>query len=386
MDSPLVWAEVDLKAIAHNVRELKRIAKPPARLMAVVKANGYGHGAVEVAATALDNGADALGVARVGEGIELRKAGIDVPVLVFGYTPPVLVSRLVEFDLTSTVYSYQTASALSEAAAASRKRIKVHVKVDTGMGRLGIVSIQSEPGGGSAPAAADALREVRAIYGLSGLRLEGIYTHFAAADSANKSHAKSQLASFNDFLKRLRAAGLEIPVKHAANSAALIDMPEAHFDMVRPGISIYGFYPSEEVNKTRIALEPAMALKTRIIHLKDVPAGFKVSYGCTYETEKPTTIATVPVGYADGLNRLLSSKGHMLVRGRRAPIVGRVCMDLTMLDVGGIPEAALEDEVVIFGRQGAGAISADEIARSLNTINYEIVSTVMNRVPRRYLR
>jgi alanine racemase len=382
----VVWAEIDLKAIAHNVRELKRIADPNARLMAVVKANGYGHGAMEVARTALESGAEALGVARIDEGIDLRKAGFDVPILIFGYTPPVIAFKLIEFDLTQTVYSYQTAAALSEGVSASGKNIKVHLKVDTGMGRLGILSTLSDPGGGPPIAAENPLREVQAICRLSGLRVEGIYTHFATADSSDKSYAKKQLTLFAELVERLRVAGLEFPVRHAANSAALIDMPESHFDMVRPGISIYGFYPSGEVNKARVTLRPAMALKAKVIYLKDVPAGFKVSYGSTYETAKPTTIATVPIGYADGLNRLLSSKGHMLVRGRRVPIVGRVCMDLTMLDVGDMPEVDLEEEVVIFGRQGAASITADEIALSLHTINYEIVSTIMNRVPRRYLR
>jgi len=386
LDSPLVWAEIDLRAIAHNVRELKRITDPAARLMAVVKANGYGHGAVEVAQTALDSGATALGVARIHEGIDLRKAGMDVPILVFGYTPPALADQLIKFDLTQTVYSQKTAEALSGMAASDGKKIRVHLKMDTGMGRLGLVlgrtrriASRTEPGN-------EALREVEAIARLPGLEVEGIYTHFATADSSNKSYATYQLELFVAFIEQLRIAGLEFSMKHAANSAAVIDMPESHLDMVRPGISIYGFYPSEEVNKARISLKPAMALKTKIIHLKDVPAGFKVSYGGTYETEKPTTIATVPIGYADGLNRLLSSKGHMLVRGRHAPIVGRVCMDLTMLDVGDIPEVGLEAEVVIFGRQGTECITADEIARSLATIHYEIVATVMNRVSRRYLR
>jgi alanine racemase len=384
VDTPLVWAEIDLKAIAWNGCELRRITNPDARLMAVVKANGYGHGAVEVARTALDSGADALGVARIDEGIELRKAGFGVPILIFGYTPLDLAENLIKFDLTQTVYSQETAEGLSRVAASNGKKIKVHLKMDTGMGRLGLVlghsrRITSGRKSGNSPT-----REVEAIARLSGLEVEGIYTHFATADSSDKSYAIHQLELFVEFIERLRVAGLEFSVKHAANSAALIDMPESHFDMVRPGISIYGLYPSEEVNKARVKLKPAMALKTKVIHLKDVPAGFKVSYGSTYETEKSTTIATVPIGYADGLNRLLSSNGHMLVNGLKAPILGRVCMDLTMLDVGHIPGVTLEDEVVIFGRQKEATISVDEIASSLNTINYEIVSTLTERVLRQY--
>jgi len=382
---PIVWAEVDLKAIAHNVHELRRITSPDARLMAVVKANGYGHGLVEVAGKALENGAQALGVARASEGIQLRKAGFDAPILIFSYTPPALAKELVEFDLTQTVYSYKTAKALSAAASSFDKTIRVHLKVDTGMGRLGVLpdcfrNLQSTRG------VDNAVHEVEAIARLRNLEIEGIYTHFAIADSLDSSYTENQLEIFMNFIDQLKRAGLEFSVKHAANSAAVINMPKTHLDMVRAGISIYGLYTSDSVDKNRIDLKPAMELKARIIHLKKVPAGFKVSYGITCETEKATTIATVPIGYADGFNRLLSSRGHILVCGRRAPIIGRVCMDLTMLDVGDIPEVLLEDEVVIFGKQGDASITVDEIASSINTINYEIVSTIADRVPRIYLQ
>lgn len=376
MDSPLVWAEVDLKAIAHNIRELRRITNPKARFMAIVKANAYGHGIIEVARQSLENGAEALGVANIEEGIQLRKAGINAPVLIFGYTSPVHAKKLIEFDLTQTVYSYETSRALSEALSAYGKKIKVHIKVDTGMGRLGLLRWIKD----------NSVSEVESIFRLPMLELEGIYTHFATADKSDRSYAGKQFEIFMDFLNQLRIAGLEIPVTHAANSAAIINMPETHLDMVRAGISIYGLYTSEEVDRSIIKLKPAMALKTKIIHLKEVPAGFKISYGTIYETEKPTTIATVSIGYADGLNRLLSSKGRMLVCGHSAPIVGRICMDLTMLDVGNIPEIAIGEEVVVFGRQGNASISVDEIASTINTINYEVVSTIMERVPRIYLR
>ena len=380
MNTPLVWAEVDLKAIAHNVRAFRKITNPKARLMAVVKADAYGHGVLQVTRQALDNGANVLAVARLNEGVQLRKLGFDVPILIFGYTPPKHAKKLVEFDLTQTVWSFKTAEALSAAVASSRP-IKVHLKVDTGMGRLGLLPDCFR----NASPTKIALREVESIASLSGLELEGIYTHFAAADSADKSYAKKQFEIFLAFLDQLRKAGFTIPVRHAANSAALIDMPETHLDLVRPGISIYGLYPSEEVDKSRILLKPAMSLKARIVHLKQVPAGFKVSYSMTYETSKPTTIASVPVGYADGFSRLLSNQSHMLVGGCRAPIVGRVCMDQTMLDVGHVPDVKLEDEVVIFGKQQDESIAVDEIAASLNTINYEIVSSLTARIPKIYL-
>jgi alanine racemase len=376
LDSPLVWAEVDLKAIAHNIRELRSITNPKARFMAVVKANAYGHDIIEVARRSLENGAEALGVANIEEGIQLRKAGIDAPVLIFGYTSPIHVKKLIELDLTQTVYSYETSEKLSQAATAYGKKIKVHIKVDTGMGRLGLLRGIKD----------NSLSEVESISRLPMLELEGIYTHFATADKSDRSYAGKQFEIFMDFLNQLRIAGLEIAVTHAANSAAIINMPETHLDMVRAGISIYGLYTSEEVDRSIINLKPAMALKTKIIHLKKVPAGFKVSYGTTYETEKPTTIATVSIGYADGLNRLLSSKGRMLVCGQSAPIVGRICMDMTMLDVGEIPEIVMEQEVVVFGKQGNSSITVDEIASTINTINYEVVSTIMERVPRIYLR
>ena len=382
MDSQTLWAEVDLKAIANNVRELRRITNPDARLMAVVKANAYGHGAIEVSREALNNGADFLGVARINEGIRLRKAGINASILIFSFTRPALAKMLAEFDLTQTICSFKTAKALSDIAVLDNKKIKIHIKVDTGMGRLGILPDcfrTSLPG-----ATGSALYEVESIARLPGLELEGIFTHFATADSSDKAFAKSQFAIFMDFLNRLRVSGIEIPIRHAANSAAIINLPEAHLDMVRTGIYVYGLYVAHDAAKRRISLKPAITLKSIIIHLKDVPAGFSVGYGGDCKTEKPTTIATVPVGYADGFNRMLSSRGRMLVCGHSAPIIGRVCMDSTVLDVGHIAKTAVGNEVVILGRQGKSSISADEIASNLNTISYEVISTVSDRIPRFY--
>jgi alanine racemase len=384
MEPDPVWAEIDLGAIACNVRSLRGITQPETRFMAVVKANAYGHGYEAVAGKALESGTDALGVARVDEGVRLRKAGFDVPVLIFGITPPAYAETLIKNDLTQTVSSLEDATALSETAVRTGGKIRIHVKVDTGMGRLGILPDSRRypiPGLETGTAAVE---EVESILRLPGIELEGIYTHFATADSSDKSYANRQFELFLEFLNDLRRRGIEPAVRHAANSAAIIDMPETHLDMVRAGISLYGLYPSEEVDKYRVELKPAMALKTRIAHLKKVPAGFKISYGITYETETPTTIATVPIGYADGYNRRLSSRGSMLVRGRRAPIAGRICMDQIMLDVGHIPEAKLDEEVVVFGTQQGVSITVEEIAAEIGTINYEIVSTVTARVPRRY--
>ncbi|MDP3284815.1 MAG: alanine racemase [Desulfobacterales bacterium] len=386
MADNLLWAEIDLKAIAHNISELRRIAASNSRLMAVVKANGYGHGSVEVARCALNNGAEVLGVARIDEAMILRNAGIGAPILIFGYTPPPFYKEILQFDLTQTVYSLQTAESLSAFAVSNNKRIKVHIKIDTGMGRLGILPDSLRDYRENGIRAGLALREVESIVCLTGLEPEGIFTHFSMADSSDKSFSRRQFEIFIEFINSLKCRGIEFGVRHAANSAGIIDMPETHLDMVRAGIAMYGLYPSEEVKKEKASLKPAMTVKSMIIHLKDVPAGFKVSYGATYETKKPTTIATVPVGYADGYSRLLSSRGHMLVCGQKAPIAGRVCMDLTMIDVGNIGGVKQGDEVVIFGNQGCSAVTVDEIASISGTINYEIVSSLTERVKRVYLK
>jgi alanine racemase len=371
----ILWSEIDLGAIAHNMRELRRITARGSRIMAVVKANGYGHGSVEVARCALDNGAELLGVARIGEAVKLRKAGFDAPVLIFGYTPQSLYKKILKYNLTQTVYSLKAAESLSSYASRHKSKIRVHIKIDTGMGRLGML-----------PDSKSALRDVESIARLTGLAVEGIFTHFSMADSSDKSYSNRQYEVFMSFIGNLKKMGIDFDIKHAANSAGIIDMPETHLDMVRAGIAMYGLYPSEEINKKKVTLIPAMAVKSRIIHLKNVSAGFKVSYGATYETKKPTVIATVPVGYADGYSRLLSSRGFMLVRGERAPITGRVCMDLTMLDVGCISGVNQDDEVVIIGKQNNSEISADEIAALTGTINYEVVSSLTDRVKRVYIR
>ena len=376
MNEHQVWAEIDLSAYGHNIGELKRITELGRRFMAVVKADGYGHGAVEVSRTALESGADCLGVARLEEGLQLREAGIEAPILIFGYTSPERARILIDSDLTQTVFSHAAAEALSYQAATSGDKLRAHIKVDTGMGRLGVLATEAP--------LERRLHEVQSIAGLPGLEIEGLFTHFATADRSDESYALLQLHRFRELIGALDDLGLDIPVKHAANSAALMSLPDSHFDMVRPGIATYGLQPSSERLRDDLDLRPALAWKTRIIHLKQVPAGFGVSYGITYKTAKPTTLATVPAGYADGLNRLLSSRGEMLVGGRRVPIVGRVCMDLTLLDVGEVPDVTTGDEVVIIGQQGDEALSAEEMATTLDTINYEIVTSIAARVPRIY--
>jgi alanine racemase len=386
VDAPLaLWAEIDLAAVAHNISELKRATAPGVRFMAVVKANAYGHGDVAVARHALAAGADALGVARIGEGVALRSAGIRAPILIFGYTPPNLAEALIEHDLTATLYTIGAAQALSDIAVARRSTIRAHLKVDTGMGRLGIVPDSRCFSGGHRMDVADAVQQVAAMRRMPGLDFEGIYTHFATADTADKTAARTQFHRFKTFLDALAAAGIVFPIRHAANSAATIELPETHLDMVRAGISIYGLYPSGEVARSRAQLVPVMTLKAVIAHLKSVPAGFAVSYGSTWKASRPTKIATIPIGYADGYSRLLSNRGQMIVGGRRAPVVGRVCMDQTMLDVGHIPGVQPGDVVTIIGGRDDTVITADEIAAELGTIHYEVTSSIMARVPRRLI-
>ena len=374
------WLEIDLQAIAHNCREVKRLVNENTRFMAVVKANAYGHGDIQVAKTALKNGADSLAVARLQEGVRLRQAGIQAPILIFGLTLPEDFHQLVEHDLMQTVYDLQTARALSEKAQHLGKTIKSHIKVDTGMGRLGLNIVPDDKSTQTYNYCT--LHSLTEISALPGLKIEGLFTHFAQADSPDKSYTWEQLRRFLNFASDLKQKGIKIPILHAANSAASIDMQETHLDMVRPGIMLYGFYPTQQQNHSHIHLEPAMHFKARIIQIKDVPAGFQVSYGSTYTTPAPTRLATLSVGYADGYPRILSSRGWVLLRGCRVPVVGRVCMDQTVIDIGRMENVLPGEEVVIFGKQGKNILPVEEIAEACSTIHYEIVSSIPARVPR----
>ena len=376
----LITAEIDLAAIDHNVRQLRGVTDRRARLMAVVKAHAYGHGAIPVARQAIASGAHALGVARIDEGIELRDAGVTVPILVLGATEGALARELAGHDLAQTVFSRTMAESLSAGLAGSDRPLRVHIKLDTGMGRIGL------PMGGFPVIGTDseALNDALAMARLPGLQAEGIYTHFSAADAADRRFTHRQLHLFLAACAQLEAAGLRLPLRHAANSAAVLDLPDAHLDMVRVGIAMYGLDPFLRPNPASAFLRPAMTLKTRVVQVKRVAAGIPVSYGGTYVTRAPTTLATVAGGYGDGLSRLLSSRGQMLIHGRRAPIVGRVCMDMCLLDVGHVPGVAEGDEAVIMGRQGDETIGAGEIAEVMDTIHYEVVTGISRRVTRTY--
>lgn len=361
------WLEVDLEAIAHNVRRVVEMIGPEVALLAVLKADGYGHGALRVARTALNNGARYLGVASINEGAVLRQAGIAAPILILGFTPAWQARELVLNDLSATVFDLDVAGALSRAARELDRQVRVHVKVDTGMGRLGLL-----PNG--------VLPFVQDLRALPGLALEGIFTHFSVAD-ADPDYTRWQIGRFRQVLATLADEGLTFPLVHAANSAAILSLPESHFSMVRLGIAMYGLHPSPQVSCPP-DFRPALAFKTQVAQVKTLPPGSSVSYGNTYRTEGEQRIAVIPVGYADGFRRAPRHWGEVLVRGRRAPIVGRVCMDQTMLDVTGIPDARQGDEVVLIGEQGGQRISAEDVAERLGTINYEVVSEILARVPR----
>jgi alanine racemase len=402
--APQTRVIVDLGAVAHNFRALRSLASPATKFMAVVKADAYGHGAVQIARTLIENGSDFLAVARISEAVELREEGIDAPLLLFGDVLPSQIPYLAAHDIRVTLTCLENALALAPIAKTLALPLKVHIKVDTGMGRLGILHDQfagpsinqiagssinknvgpdkSEDRGANRPLRC--VDKILAIQNIRGIELEGIYTHLANADASDKTHTKDQLSRFKLLVQELKAKGVT-PIIHAANSAALIEMPDSHFNMVRPGIAIYGLWPSDAMDKTRVCLKQAMSIRSKIIHLKNVPKGFTISYGSTHVTRTATRIATIPIGYADGYSRLLSSRGEMIVRGKKAPILGRVCMDFTMIDVGHIPGAALGDEVIILGSQGEEKITATQIAAAIGTINYEVVASLTKRMPIRYI-
>ena len=379
IQSKLLWAEVNTDAIAHNIRQLKTRLAPDVNLLAVVKADGYGHGAVPCARTALANGAAFLGVARIEEALTLRRAGIAAPILIFGYTPPDLTETLLTHQLHQTVCDLETARAYSAIGVGLGKKLSVHVKIDTGMGRLGFPAATDPKNIGAL------IQSITAIADLPGIYLTGLSTHFATADSPDQSMARGQLAKFKTVSDELSKIKLKFNYRHTANSAALITLPDAHFNMVRPGIALYGLSPFDTPPPQGVELRPAMTLKSRIVQLKTVVSGTPVSYGATWRATKRTRIATIPIGYADGYRRNLSSVGKMLVRGREAPVVGRICMDLTMLDVGHIPDVQRGDEVVVFGRQRDAVLPADALARQLGTINYEITAALTARVQKIYV-
>jgi alanine racemase len=363
------WAEINLGNLTHNVKAFRQHIPQPTRLMAVVKADGYGHGDAEVARAALAAGADWLAVALVEEGIRLRQAGLAAPILILGYLPPESLSAVIQYRLTPAITDISTLLLMEDEARRQRRKVGIHLKVDTGMGRLG-------------PRDTGGLDLAKRTLTSSHLELEGVFTHFATADDEDKGYTNAQLDKFKRLVETIKKEKPQV-IAHCANSAAAIEIPQAYFDMVRIGISLYGLYPSGQVKKL-IPLKPVMSLHTSIAFVKEVPAGTAISYGRTFVTSCPSRIATLPLGYADGLFRTLSGKAEFLIQGRRVPQVGRICMDYTMADITDLPEAEVGEPVVVFGNQGQEHISADDLALLTGTISYEILCAVSARVPRYY--
>jgi alanine racemase len=386
----LTWAEIDLSAISHNIRQIKSIVEPEgSSILAVIKDNAYGHGAVEVARVAESENVRMFGVATVEEAVQLRQASIKTPILIFCCILPEQAKEVIQYDITQTVCDLRTCKSLSESAKRLGKKAKVHVKVDTGMGRIGIAFDK-------------AVELIKQIVQLPYLVIEGVYTHFASADT-DEAFTTLQIERFNSTLSALNDIGIHIPIRHAAGSAGILffrnsaerdlffrnsaerelNFPSSYYDMVRPGLILYGLYPCANPYH-KVELKPALSLKTRVVYLKELPAGHSVSYERTYITDRPTIVATLAVGYGHGYSRKLSNKGEVLIRGKRAQIIGLICMDQCLCDVTNIPDVSVGDEVVLIGSQGDEEITADEIAEKVGTISYEILCGVNANVRRIY--
>lgn len=366
------YAQIDLGAIRHNISEERKRVGDHVKIMAVIKADAYGHGDVQVA-EALEDLVDAYGVAVAEEALHLREQGIGKMLLILGYTGSGWFEELIRHDISQTVYSYEMAKELSEMAVRLGKTAKIHIKVDTGMSRIGFLPVR------------DNIDVIRAIGELPGICMEGIFTHFARADEETAEAAREPFEKFIIFVRELEGRGIHIPLKHVANSASIIHFPESYLDMVRSGITTYGLYPSELVPKEKLQIRPALQWRSIVSFLKKVHPGTSIGYGGTFTTSRETAVATVPVGYADGVKRDLSGKGRVLIRGRYAPIIGRICMDQFMVDVTDVPDVRAGDVVTLIGRDGDNAISVEEVAALAHSFNYEYVCGISARVPRKYV-
>jgi alanine racemase len=362
----LCW--IDHDALRWNLRQIREKVGANVKILSMVKANAYGHGAAAVAQTLVGAGGDAFGVATLEEGVELRRSGIGAPILVLAGAYEEQLAEFFAHSLTPVVHDMTRLETLEKAVRRRSATLNVHLKIDTGMGRLGLVAAESEAW-------------IPELKNLAALKIEGVFSHFSHAESVDGDYTRRQLEIFNRIVERLRGEQIAPPLVHFANSAATITLPAAYFDMVRPGIMLYGVYPSPAMAK-QIILKPVLAWKTKILQLKKVPAGTSISYGQTFVTNRESMIATLPIGYADGYPRLLSNRGEVLVGGQRAKVAGRVCMDLTMIDVTDIRNVKQGDEVVLLGRQDDAEISADQIAAWASTISYEILTSISARVPR----
>ena len=367
------FAEINLDSIRFNVQNIQKHIGEETKILAIIKADGYGHGSIPIAKyLSRERLVYGFGVSTVREAVVLRKAGINMPILILGYVFPADFETIIRYNITTTVFQLETAKALSEKACECGETASIHIKIDTGMGRIGFSPDEKS---------AD---EIEKITKLPNLSVEGIFTHFACADCEDKSSAYAQLEKFENINNELSERGITIPIKHACNSAGIIEFNDNHFDMVRAGIIMYGLYPSEEVDKSKLRLIPAMTIKSRISYVKTVPAGTPISYGSNYVTDSERKIATISIGYADGIMRNLTGKGEVLIKGKRAKIVGKICMDQMMADVTDIQDVAQGDFVTLIGKDGDEEITMEEIAEKAGTFNYEFVCGFQRRVPRIY--
>ena len=368
-----VWAEIDLDILANNMRNIKKLAGDK-EVMAVVKADAYGHGALDVAPCLLENGASKLAVAMLTEAIELRNNNITAPIMILGYTPIYLGEELINYNIEQTIYDLNYAKELSNLAIKLNKKAKVHIALDTGMGRIGFLPTD------------ESFNAICEICNLPGLDVIGIFTHFSSSDEKNKEYTQYQFNQIYNFIERLEVNEINIPIKHASNSAAIIDLPNTYLDAVRAGIILYGYYPSNEVKKENLSIKPALTLKAKIAHVKELESGMYISYNRTFKTSRKSKIATIPIGYADGYIRTLKHEAKVIVNGQLAPIVGNICMDQFMIDVTDIDNVKSGDEVILLGESNEVKFNADDLAKCMNSINYEVLCLLKNRVPRAYIK
>ncbi|WP_346915238.1 alanine racemase [Clostridium sp.] len=368
-----VWSEINLDAIAHNTKNIKKLIGDK-ELIAIVKADCYGHGAIDVVPTLLENGASRLAVAMLTEGIELRENNINAPIVILGYTPLYLGEELINYDIEQTVYDLDYAKELSKIALSLNKKAKIHIAIDTGMGRIGFLPCDNT------------VKTINEIYNLDGLEIIGVFSHFSTSDEEEKSYANEQLLKFTKVMADLKTLAIDIPLKHISNSGAIIDMPETYLNGVRPGIILYGYYPSNEVSKDNLSIKPALTLKAKISHVKELDKDMYISYGKTFKTNKKTIVATLPIGYGDGYPRALGENAKIIVNGKFAKIIGRICMDQCMIDVTDIENVKAGDDVIILGEEGNLKFNADDMAEALGTINYEILCRIKSRIPRVYIK
>ncbi len=374
------WAEIDLDAIKHNIRQIRAYVRPETKILGVVKADAYGHGYLQVAKTLLKNGADWLAVACLDEAVQLRRSNIKSPILILGHISPDEAEQVVREDIISTCFDYDLARNLSRAAAKLGKRVKIHIKIDTGMGRIGFRYIED------GEINQETVDQILKMAVLPNLDINGIFTHFAVADEDDDAYTEMQFRRFSELCDRLKASGLDIPVKHCCNSAALIRFPKMHMDMVRPGIILYGMRPSAFVDCGRMHLKPAMTLKARITNVKEVEEGVSVSYGRRFSATGKTKIATLPIGYADGYPRILSGKAEVLANGKVCKQIGTICMDQCMIDVTAVNTISVGDDVILFGKDRDIELPVGNLAEKMGTINYEILCIIGKRIPRIYLK